>query len=212
MDYLQDLIERYPALSAVRGEIAAGYELIEGVFAGGGKLLIAGNGGSAADAEHIVGELMKSFALPRPMGDEFSASLKAAGGLDADEMRFIADGLEGALPAIALCGHNALSSAILNDKDGTLAFAQQVVGYGVAGDGFLGISTSGNSRNVLYAAVVARARGMRVLGLTGAGGGRLARVCDVAIRVPETVTYKVQELHLPIYHALCRALEARFFM
>ena len=202
------LIARYPALAGVRSDIAAAFELLAASFAAGGKLLIAGNGGSASDAEHIVGELMKSFALPRPMGAVFQAAAEAA---DPDLGPVLADGLQQGLPAIALNAHTALGTAWLNDCTPELVYAQQVAGYGRPGDVLLGISTSGNSADILYAAVAARAQGLKAVGLTGEGGGRLAPLSDVCIRVPDTQTYKVQELHLPVYHCLCMMLEERFF-
>lgn len=206
--YVDELIERYPVLDDSREDIVKAYLALEESYLHGGKLLIAGNGGSSADANHIVGELMKGFCLPRKMSEEFADKLKA---VDEERGAVLADKLQGALPAIALDNHNALNTAFLNDVDGELIYAQQVNGYGNAGDVFLGITTSGNAGNVMYAAVVAKAKGMKVLGLTGKTGGKLAGVADVCIRVNETETYKVQELHLPIYHCLCLMVEKRFF-
>ena len=207
-NFVDELIERYPVLNDSREDIVQAYLTLEESYLHGGKLLVAGNGGSSADANHIVGELMKGFCLPRKMSEDFADKLKAV-----DEVRgaVLADKLQGALPAIALDNHNALNTAFLNDVDGALMYAQQVNGYGNAGDVFLGITTSGNAGNVMYAAVVAKAKGMKVLGLTGKTGGKLAGVADVCIRVNETETYKVQELHLPIYHCLCLMVEAFFF-
>lgn len=205
---IEELIGRYPVLEPVRGEIEKAFELLETCFANGGKLLIAGNGGSAADAEHIVGELMKGFVKRRPVPEEFGTALRA---VDENRGAKLAEKLQGGLPAIALTGHEALSTAFANDVDGMLSFAQQVNGYGRPGDVFLGISTSGNSENVLYAAVTAKAKGMKVIGLLGRDGGKLAKISDAAIVVPERETYKIQELHLPIYHALCLMLEDRFY-
>ena len=206
--YVDELIERYPVLDDSREDIVKAYFTLEESYLHGGKLLVAGNGGSAADANHIVGELMKGFCLPRKMSEEFADKLKA---VDEERGAELADKLQGALPAIALDNHNALNTAFLNDVDGALIYAQQVNGYGNAGDVFLGITTSGNAGNVMYAAVVAKAKGMKVIGLTGKTGGKLAGVADVCIRVNETETYKVQELHLPIYHCLCLMVEKRFF-
>lgn len=206
--YLDTLISRYPVLAGVREEILSCYRLLEKTYENGGKLLVAGNGGSAADAEHVVSELMKGFLLPRHVEDDFARKLLAQ---DAQLGAVLVQKLEGALPAIALTGHPALSTASINDADSQIYFAQQVNGYGNPGDVFLGISTSGNSINVLYAAVVARAKGLHVVGLTGAKESRLSRLSDVCIRVPEEVTHQVQELHLPIYHCLCMMLEERFF-
>ena len=208
--HLDLLIRRYPILSVCREDIAKAYDILETCFAGGNKLLVAGNGGSCADAEHIVGELMKGFKLPRRSTDEFAEKLRAVDPVRGEEL---AEKLQGGLPAIALSGHQGLNTAYINDVEngGLLMYAQQVNGYGKAGDVFLGISTSGNSKNVMYAAVVARAKGMKVLGLTGTKGGQLGEIADVAIKVPEAETYMIQELHLPGYHALCLMLEEKFF-
>ena len=202
------LVDRYPALNACRQSIEDVYQILEECFSNGGKLLIAGNGGSAADAEHIVGELMKSFRNPRKPGEEYAEKLKA---VNAELGTVLAANLQGALPAIALSGHFALSTAYMNDCEPLLCFAQQVNGYGREGDVLLGISTSGNSKNILYAATVAKAKGMKVVGLTGERESRLSGFSDVCIKVPETETYMVQEYHLPIYHCLCLMLEETFF-
>lgn len=202
------LIERYPKLENVRQNILDAYLIMEACYENDGKLLIAGNGGSAADAEHIAGELMKRFNLPRPVSQEFADKLKK---IDPVRGEKLAGDLEQSLMAISLVAHEALSTAYINDVDGYGVFAQQLFGFGKAGDVFLGISTSGNSKNIMYAAVVARAMGMKIIGLTGADGGALAPMSDVAVRVPETETYRVQELHLPIYHCWCLMLEERFF-
>jgi len=196
------LTDRYPALSACRPDIEAACQLMIDSFRAGGKLLACGNGGSAADAQHIVGELMKSFVLPRHLPEEVYRRL--------DDVYLCAN-LQGALPAISLIGESALTTAYANDCAPDLAFAQQVLGLGRPGDMLLGITTSGNSKNVLYAAKVARAQGMKTIMLTGAGGGQAAQLADVIICVPETETFKVQEYHLPVYHALCLAIEEEFF-
>ena len=205
---LNELKKRYPVLESVKDSIQAAYEILEACYEDGGKLLIAGNGGSAADSEHIVGELMKGFVKRRPLSEEMKKALMET---DPERGSELAEKLQGGLPAIALTNHAALSSAFANDVDGTLSYAQQVNGYGVSKDVFLGISTSGNAENVMYAAVTAKAKGMKVLGLTGKDGGKLAKIADAAIIVPEKETYKIQELHLPIYHALCLMLEERFY-
>lgn len=202
------LVERYPQLAVCKNDIANAYKLIEICYANGGKLLIAGNGGSAADAEHIVGELMKGFKNLRKLPKEYADRLMA---VNPDLGKILAENLQGVLPAIALDGHPALSTACQNDCEPLLSFAQQVNGYGKEGDVFLGISTSGNSRNVLYAATVARAKGMKVVGLTGKKDSRLSKMADVSIKAPEEETYRIQEYHLPIYHCLCIMLEERFF-
>lgn len=202
------LIERYPKLDVCRQDIVAAYFLLEESYQNGGKLLIAGNGGSAADSEHIVGELMKGFKMARKPKEDFAKKLIA----ENEELgTVLAENLQGALPAIALDGHPALSTAYMNDCEPLLCFAQQVNGYGKPGDVFFGISTSGNSKNVLYAAVTAHAKGMKVVGLTGAKDSKLAQIVDVCIKAPQTETYMIQELHLPIYHCLCLMLEDRFF-
>jgi D-sedoheptulose 7-phosphate isomerase len=208
MDYLQQLIDRYPSLSGIRDQIKTAGELLITSFSSGGKLLLAGNGGSAADCEHIAGELMKSFAKRRPPPPEHIAELEKT---DIECAAYLGPRLQGALPAIALTAHTGLSSACINDIDGNIVFAQQVYGYGKAGDVFLGISTSGNAKNVIYAAVTARARGLKTIALTGGGGGSLVKYADAAIIVPERETYKIQELHLPVYHTLCLLLEDYFF-
>lgn len=202
------LVSRYPVLEPCQEDILKAYYLMEQSYTRNGKLLVAGNGGSAADAEHIVGELMKSFVLERKPGQELCEKLQA---VDAQMGAVLAQNLQGALPAIALDGHIALSTAYMNDCEPLLCFAQQVNGYGREGDVFLGISTSGNSQNILYAATVAKAKGMTVIGLTGEKESRLSALADVCIRVPEYATHRVQELHLPVYHTLCLMLEEHFF-
>ncbi len=206
--YINELIERYPDLESVKQEIIYGYLLMEESYKNGGKLLIAGNGGSAADSEHIAGELMKRFQVPRPIPKEFAKKLVE---IDNERGIELAKNLEQPLMAIPLVAHEALTTAYINDVDGLGVFAQQLYGYGNRGDIFLGISTSGNSKNILNATVVARAMGIKVLGLTGGTGGELAQVSDVSVIVPENETYKIQELHLPIYHCWCHMLEAHFF-
>lgn len=205
---LEELFCRYPSLADRKDQILAAYCILETCFASGGKLLVAGNGGSCADAEHIVGELMKGFVKPRHLEEALKHRLRAE---DPEGGAALAECLQGSLPAIALTGHPGLTTAFANDVDGEMGFAQQVLGYGVEGDVFLGISTSGNSKNVDYAVTVAKAKGIQVIGLTGRDGGRLGRRADAAVIVPETETFKIQELHLPIYHALCLMLEERFF-
>ena len=202
------LIERYPILEECREDLIKAYFIMEEAYEGDHKLLIAGNGGSAADSEHIAGELMKQFKTPRPVTPEFAEKLKA---IDPERGVNLAKNLERGLMAIPLVAHEALSTAYINDVDGLGVFAQQLFGFGRPGDVFLGISTSGNSKNVMSATVVARALGIKVIGLTGAKGGELASVADVAVRVPETETYMIQELHLPVYHCWCLMLEDKFF-
>ncbi len=205
---LDELIKRYPVLEGEKEHILNAYAILETCFQTDGKLLIAGNGGSAADAEHIVGELMKGFLRPRSIGRELSKELYT---VDRQMGEKLSIKLQGALAAIALTNHTALSTAYLNDADPLLGFAQQVYGYGTRGDVLLGISTSGNSGNVLYACVTARALGMKVIALTGRDGGRLKAFADAAVTVPKKETYQIQELHLPVYHAWCLMLEEQFF-
>ena len=208
MRHIDLLVERYPSLESARNDIVAAYLLLEESYENGGKLLVAGNGGSAADAEHIVGELMKGFKLPRKPEADFAEKLVEE---NQELGSVLAENLQGALPAIALDVHPALSTAYMNDCEPLLCFAQQVNGYGKSGDVFLGISTSGNSKNVLYAATTAHAKGMKVIGLTGAKDSKLKEMSDVCIKAPQTETYMIQELHLPIYHCLCLMLEDKFF-
>lgn len=208
MRHIDLLVERYPSLESAKNDIVAAYLLLEESYENGGKLLVAGNGGSAADAEHIVGELMKGFKLSRKPETDFAERLVAE---NQELGSVLAENLQGALPAIALDGHPAQSTAYMNDCEPLLCFAQQVNGYGKSGDVFLGISTSGNSKNVLYAATTAHAKGMKVIGLTGAKDSKLKDMSDVCIKAPQTETYMIQELHLPIYHCLCLMLENRFF-
>ena len=198
-EYLDELISRYPVLAPVKADIRTAYETMKECYERGGKLLIAGNGGSCADSEHIVGELMKGFVKKRLVSAEIEAALK------------LSEKLQQGLPAIALTGHAGLTTAFMNDVDGSMTYAEQVLGYGKERDVFLGISTSGNSKNVLYAAVTAKAKGLKVIGLLGRDGGRIRGYSDTAIVVPEQETFKIQELHLPVYHALCLMLEEYFF-
>ena len=207
-EQLNSLIERYPKLATCREDIKKTYEILETAYSNGSKLLVCGNGGSASDSEHIVGELMKEFKLKRKVYADQAVALKE---IDSDLGQVLADNLQGALPAISLTGHSSLQTAFMNDAVPELVFAQQVNGYGKPGDVFLGISTSGNSKNVLYAAVNAKAKGLKIIGLTGAKENKLMKYADVCIRVPETETYKIQELHLPVYHCLCLMLEEKFF-
>ena len=206
--YLNELMDRYPILQSVREPIAEAYGVLRECFESGHKLLVAGNGGSAADSEHMVGELMKGFVKQRPMSEDMAKKLEA---VDLEAGKELSSKLQGGLPAIALTGHPGLSTAFLNDVDGLMVYAQQVYGYGEEGDVLLGISTSGNAANIYYALVTAKAKGMKVIGLTGKDGGKLGKQADVAMIVPEQETFKIQELHLPIYHTLCLMLEEYFF-
>lgn len=208
MKHVDILLERYPELYEQRENILSAFHILEESYANGGKLLVAGNGGSAADAEHIVGELMKGFENPRRISKEYKQRL-----IDANpEMgAVLGENLQMSLPAIALDGHLALSTAYMNDCEPLLCFAQQVNGFGCKNDVFMGISTSGNSQNILYAVTVAKAKGMKVIALTGAKDSKLSAMADTTIRSSQTRTYMIQEHHLPIYHCLCLMLEDRFF-
>lgn len=206
--HIHTLIERHPALKCCEDSIAKAYLLMEQSYLSQHKLLVAGNGGSAADSEHIVGELMKGFKLPRTLNNEFARTCQA---INPEMGTTLSEHLQGALPAIALTGHLGLSTAFMNDCAPELVFAQQMYGFGQADDTFLAISTSGNSKNIIYAAIVAKAKGIKIVGLTGSKESKLSALADVCIQVPETETYKIQELHLPVYHCLCLMLEDRFF-
>lgn len=207
-NHINTLIERYPSLAVCKASIQTAYDTMKQAYTEGRKLLVCGNGGSAADSEHIVGELMKEFKLKREVYKNQAEAMKQ---IDPELGDILAKHLQGALPAIALTGHSSLTTAFMNDSNPELIFAQQVNGYGKAGDVFLGISTSGNSRNVLFAAVAAKAKGLKVIGLTGQKPCKLAQLADVCIQVPETETYKIQEMHLPVYHCLCMMLEEYFY-
>lgn len=208
---LDDLIERYPTLECCRGSIEKAIELMIGSIRAGGKLMTCGNGGSAADAQHIVGELMKGFILPRSIeqfAEEFSARLEKEFPSDAG---YLKKNLQMALPTVSLVNETVLMTAFSNDKAADLIFAQQVLGLGRAGDVLIAISTSGNSKNIIYALEVARALDVKTIALTGRTGGKMQSMVDVAINAPSDITHVIQEYHLPIYHALCLALEEEFF-
>jgi len=201
MNVIDELIVRYPQLKACEGEITKAFELLLGCYRAGCKVLVCGNGGSAADAEHIVGELLKKFKKHRDVDPEIAAKLPSE----------LTAKLEGSLPAVSLVSMSGILTAFANDVAWETAFAQQVCGLGAAGDVLIALSTSGNSANCVNAALVAKAKGMKVISMTGSGGGKLSALADAAVRVPETETYKIQELHLPVYHALCAAVEDRLF-
>ena len=205
---ISQLGQKHPKLAPVLPDVDRALDVIAGSFRGGGKLLLCGNGGSASDCDHIVGELMKAFLRPRPITPALRTALLSQAG---DDGTFLADALQGGLPAVSLTGHPALALAIANDIHADIVFAQQVQALGRPGDVVLGISTSGNARNVINAFHTARALGLRTVLLTGSSGGKLAPLADVAIRVPATTVVDIQELHLPVYHALCAALEDLFF-
>lgn len=205
-DILKDLSLRYPALKESEKDIITAAEIIAETYKNGGKMLLCGNGGSASDCLHIVGELMKEFAIKRPLAEEMKNALKEAG-----DDGYIAQNLQKALPAVSLVGTTALESAYANDAAPDLGFAQQVLGLGNAGDVLIGITTSGNSKNVIYAVKTAKAKGIKTVALTGGTGGKIKDIADCAVVVPAKETYKIQEYHLPVYHTLCLALENEFF-
>lgn len=200
MNHFERLFERYPSLESIRGDVKEAYELLVDCYENQGKLLVCGNGGSAADSEHIVGELMKGFYKERKLVGEEKESFHGIG-----------EKLQGALPAIALTGHSALSTAYLNDVDPEMVFAQQVYGYGEERDILFCLSTSGNSINVVNAAKVAKVKEMKVISFTGRDGGVLKKISDVNLIVPAEYTADIQELHLPVYHTICAMLEEHFF-
>ena len=207
-EHMQILMRRYPSLRCCEEQIRAAVELLIRVYENKGKLLLCGNGGSCADCDHIVGELMKGFLLRRPLSCQEKQQLRGNGsGMGKD----LAEYLQRGLPAVSLCAFSALETAYANDVKPEFVFAQQAFVLGNSWDALLGISTSGNSVNIIAAAQAARSKDMYVLGLTGAGGGRLAALADVCIMVPETETFRVQELHLPVYHCICAMLEEYFF-
>lgn len=205
---IDQLCERYPSLSAVRPSIEEACNQLISCYENGGKILVCGNGGSCSDSDHIVGELMKSFELKRPISAELKDKLAS---IDPERGSYLANHLQQGLPAISLTAHIALITAIANDIDGEVIFAQQVVGYGKPNDILIGISSSGNSKNVLDACLVAKAMNLKVIGLTGETGGKMKELCDILINVPGRRTAFVQELHLPVYHLLCLVVEHHFF-
>lgn len=205
---LKNLIKRYSNLTPLEGRIKEAVKIIVATYNNGGKVLVCGNGGSSADADHIVGELMKSFELKRPLGKAIQEKLNE---LYPERGGILAKSLQQGLPAISLTAHSALISAISNDIGGDVIFAQQVVGYGNPGDVLLAFSTSGNSQNVMDALMIANVKGLKTIGMTGETGGKMQAYCDLLINVPETRTAFVQELHLPVYHAICLMVESTIF-
>ena len=209
MTKLDELFQRYPALKECEQDSTGALALMNETYENGGKILVCGNGGSCSDAQHIVGELMKGFLLKRPMtAEQKNAFANALGEEDAENF---ASRLQRGIPAIALDGMSALFTAYLNDADAEYVYAQAVFGYGKPGDLLIGISTSGNSKNVVLAAKAAKALGVRTIALTGKKESKLSALCDVTVRVPETETFKIQEYHLPVYHYLCAEMEDTFF-
>ena len=205
---IDQLCERYPSLNGVRPAIEDACTQMIACYEQGGKILVCGNGGSCSDSEHIVGELMKSFELKRPIKHAVKEKLAV---ISPERGSYLAQHLQQGLPAISLTAHSALITAVANDIDGEIIFAQQVIGYGKKNDILLGISSSGNSQNVLDACIVAKAMDLKVIGLTGETGGKMKEFCDILINVPGRRTFMVQELHLPVYHVLCLAVEHHFF-
>ena len=207
-DILNRFCERYPLLSKVKNSVGEAASLLIDCFNGGGKLLVCGNGGSSSDSEHVVGELMKSFESGRPLGKNVKERLTEI----ADERgEYLAQKLESGFPAISLSAQTSLTTAICNDIDPNLVFAQQVIGYGSEKDLMMGISTSGNSQNVVDACIAAKALNMKVIGITGETGGSMKQYCDVLVNVPAIRTAHVQELHLPVLHSLCKIVEDHFY-
>jgi phosphoheptose isomerase len=205
---LEELIRRYPQLVDISNKISEAAERLIRCYQNGNKVLICGNGGSSSDSDHIAGELLKGFEQKRPLDDSMRNSLLS---ISASRGPYLAEKLQTGLPAISLSAHTGLLTAVSNDTDATLIYAQQVIGFGNPGDVLLGISTSGNAQNVLDAAITARAKGMTIIGMTGETGGKLKSFCDILINVPEKRTSFVQELHLPVYHTLCLMIEYHFF-
>lgn len=205
--HLDDLIRRQPELDGIRSDIQNAFQILSDTFSAGHKLMIGGNGGSCADAEHITGELMKSFLRVRPLSEDVQTALSAFG----EDGKLLSQKLEAGLPVISLCGHPSLSTAFANDNDPAFLFAQEVLNWGTAGDCVLLLSTSGNSQNCVYAAEVAKAKQLRVIAMTGEKTSHLSEIADVTLKAPDTETFLVQEYHLSLYHTLCAMLEAKFF-
>ena len=205
---LTGLIKKYPALESCKNDIRQACNSLIDCYLKSGKLLLCGNGGSCSDSDHIVGELMKSFEKKRPIDDDLTNELKS---VSEERGNYIAGKLQYAFPAISLNAHTSLFSAISNDIDPSLVFAQQIAGYGKKGDVLIAISTSGNSRNIVDAVITAKAKGLTVIGLTGQTGGKMKQYCDISICVPAVATPEVQEYHLPVYHTICKVVEHTFF-
>ena len=202
-----ELFNRFPELNSIETAVLTAFNMIKSVFEQGGKLIVCGNGGSAADSEHIVGELMKKFRKPRPIRKEIYDRLSDYG----DNGRILQNYLEGSLRAVSLTSHIALSTAFANDREPSVAYAQQLYGLADGSDVLLAISTSGNSKNCVLAMTVAKAMGLKTIALTGQDKSALSDMADITIRVSENETYKVQELHLPVYHCLCAMIEEELF-
>lgn len=202
--FIDDLILRYSNLAICSKNLEESFEILKDSAISKNKILICGNGGSSSDSDHIVGELMKSFVKKRPLKDDFKKSIFD---ISPEYATSLSNKLEDSVAAINLSQHSSLNTAFANDVEPSMIFAQQIVGYGNIGDSLICISSSGNSKNVVLAAITAKAKGLKVIGLTGKNIGELDKYCDVIIKVPEIETYKIQELHLPIYHTLCLMIE-----
>ena len=208
MNVIERLMLDIPALQVCREGIEDAFDQLKKCYSNGGKVLICGNGGSASDSEHIVGELMKGFLLKRKIIEDDVSKIKA---LFPEDCEYLSNHLQGALPAISLVSQSSISSAFINDVAADMVFAQQVYGYAKQGDILIGLSTSGNSKNVVNAIKTAKAFGLATIGMTGEGGGMMKELCDVLIAVPAMETYRIQEYHLPVYHAICAMIECEFF-
>ncbi len=208
MNDIEILLKRYPDLTGCAAQIEQAVQIVITAYRQGKKVLVCGNGGSAADAEHIVGELMKGYMLKRPLPEEVKTKIRA---IYPEEETFLAEHLQGALPAISLVSQSALLTAVENDTSAEMVFAQQVYGYGQPGDVLIALSTSGNSHNVIRAIQVGRALGLHTIALTGPSGGAVKDLCEVCIRVPGETPAEIQERHLPVYHALCAQVEREMF-
>lgn len=206
---MEELLTRYPVLAVCEETLAEALALMLETYEKGGKIMVCGNGGSCADAQHIVGELMKGFLLRRPMTEEQKTAFEAA--LGKEDAEIFASRMQRGIPAMALDGATGLLTAYANDVDADYIYAQQVFACGQKNDLLIGISTSGNSKNVVNAMKAAKAMGIRTIALTGAKESKSSALASVAIRVPETETFKVQELHLPVYHYLCAEMEESVF-
>ena len=208
-EYLRDCLKSLPELETIKKELEQAFRVLVACFNAGGKLLICGNGGSAADADHIVGECMKKFNLRRTLSREDQAKIIES---NSDSKGLLLSHLQRSLPAISLSAHGALMTAISNDESAEMIFAQQVFGYGKKGDVLIGLSTSGNSKNVIHALNVAQIFQLKTICITGESGGRMNTLsCDVIIRAPAQETFKVQQYHLAVYHCLCAMVEAEIF-
>ncbi len=205
---LNKLLERYPALKDTAPEIESAIKAIIETYKNNGKVLLAGNGGSASDCEHMAGELMKSFVRKRKIDKKLKDKLIEIDSLNGE---YIGNTLESPLKAVALTSHPSLSTAYSNDRDPYLVFAQQLLGFGESGDIFIAFSTSGNSKNILYTTTLAKAMGIKIISMTGKNGGALSLVSDIRIKAPSNETYRIQEYHLPIYHTICLEVEKYFF-